>query len=178
MSFELPCRFDPEWLNSRQWRLTGYSGLELCELGVLRRPKSSQFSGSLIYATPNKEFPPRYRITKLGGTKEKYTIDVSDMMIEVFGRFSNKQLLEYDYLTRIKLLCMEYNKRYFTRDVNKESKLMEGSSSTPVKKRLCAGVNGKTCGKMITDYRCAACWVMVRGGFAEIEEEVTYQVKL
>lgn len=170
MAFELPQRFSPEWITQRPWRQTKYSNLELCELGVLRRPKNSQCPGSLVCASPNKLFPPRYRITMLGGTKKKYVVDVEDMMQEVFGRFANRNLLNYDYLYRMRLLCMEYNKRYFTREMSKDSKLLEGSQVYKTEKRLCAGINGKTCGKMISDYRCSACWLLVRNGIAVDEE--------
>lgn len=178
MSFELPDRMTPEWITQRVWRKTQYSELELSELGVLRRPHSSSKAGSLIYATPNKDFPPRYRITKLGGGKEKYVVNVEDMMQEVFGRFLNKNLLEYTYLARLKVLCMEYNKRYFCGDTYQDNKLLGVNPSQTVKKRLCAGVKGKTCGKMTYDYRCPACWVLVRGGDADTEEALTYSIKL
>lgn len=178
MSFELPDRMTPEWITQRVWRKTQYSELELSELGVLRRPHSSSKAGSLIYATPNKDFPPRYRITKLGGCKEKYVVDVEVMMHEVFGRFLNRSLLDYKYLTALKVLCMEYNKRYFSGDTYQDNKLLGVNPSQTEKKRLCAGVNGKTCGKMTYDYRCPACWVIIRGGDADREETLTYSVRL
>ena len=176
MAFELPGRFSPEWISQRPWRSTPYSNLELCELGVLRRPKGSQLPGSLVCATPNKLFPPRYRITMLGGTKKKYVVDVEKMMEEIFGRFSNKNLLVYDYLRKMQVLCMEYNRRYFTREASTDSKLLDGTQSAMQKKRLCAGVNGKSCGRMIYDYRCPSCWILVRNGIDVGDEEITYNI--
>jgi len=165
VAFELPDRFTPEYINGLEWRETQYSKLELCEMGMLRRPLSAQIPGTLLYATPNKEFPPRYRITKLGGTKEKYVVDVEAAMIELFSSFRNKQLLAYKYLTELKLLCMEYNERYFTREMSREdSKLLGENAAKLIRRRRCAGVNGRSCGKMIYDYRCSACWIRIRGG--------------
>ena len=180
MAFELPERFDPEWLASRAWRQTEYMGLEICELGVLRRPKTAQIPGSLVYAAPNKDFPPRYRLTKPGGKKEKIVLNVEDIMREIFGRFANRKLLDYDYLYLMRTLCMEYNKRYFSRATLKDDDKTKDLGRGPVlKKRLCAGVRGKTCGKMISDYRCQACWILVRGGaVAEDDGISTYSLKL
>lgn len=171
--WELPRRLNDELLGKLRWKETGHYDIVVCELGLLRRPSSSKTPGLLSYAPPNKQYPPRFRIT-IPETKQKIVVDVEDMMKQVFGKFRNKNLLRYDYLDKIRLLCMEYNRRLTMRE--REEKLaLKPVAETPFnKKRKCAGIKGSSCGAMTHNYRCAACWVAIRGGMCNEEDPVSY----
>lgn len=177
-TFVLPERFTPEWVAGRVWKPTMYDCVEICELGITRRTRTSGAgAGKLSYPVPNKGFPPRYRIPTFDGGKKKYVVDVSDMMQAVFGRYLNKRLDNYDYLVSLRTLCMEYNTRYYSKSSAEHNKQSGGRVNPAFELRLCAGVNGKSCGRKIRDYRCQACWIMIRGGrIDDMSEECLYTV--
>ena len=168
--WRLPVRLTDDFLQKQVWKKAGYYDVEVCELGLLRRAQYSPYAGRITYPPPNKQYPPRFRIT-VPGAKKRILVDVEKMMREVFGAVNNKHLLTYDYLCKLRLLCMEYNRR----STVKEDESQGPPRQIPTgRRRLCAGVNGKTCGAMITNYRCPACWVIIRGGNVTDEDPPNY----
>ena len=172
-SYAFPERFTPEFLNKLVWKKTKYAGMELCEFGAIRRPANSKYNpGQLSYPLPNITNYHVYRIAKGPGTKERHQLEIEAFHIEVFGSLKNRSLLNYEYLKKLRVLCLEYNTRYFIKEETSYNVTKEIEQLGVMKKRKCT-----TCGRPTSNYRCNACWIAIRGqSYEEQPLDLTYSV--
>lgn len=162
MAWVLPQFLTEEFLDDMEWKEAPVENYELCELGLLRRPKLIRQRG--IY--PGMLYGPRLNSRGIGsyvlippgvhGSQGTRFLP-EELMKSVFGKFRNKNLNVYPYCAKLNSLIVAYNAITFQRPTRKEAHEKEGAGMLPMRK--C-----HDCKRPTRSYRCDACWTVVKAG--------------
>ena len=168
MNWELPDVLTEDFLEEQEWRPGPLDYFEICELGLVRRPLSLPMRrgvmqpGSLYTPEPRGISTTRYRLHKAGERVPTY-IQPGDAIMQVFGRFQNKNLLDVPYVKWMRAIALEFNAKHFKKDKRLSYENSEEAGMIPM--RRCA-----TCGKKTRSYRCDACWAKIRAKSTSCDE--------
>lgn len=166
MNWDLPSEFTPDFMSDLVWSPGPMAGFEVSEYGIIRRPLAVLNPGRSM--RPGFLYPPevrgrtwiRYRLIDPKQCKPVY-LKIEEVMIPVFGKVRNKNLLNGIYVTRMKALVLEYNLRFI--EIPRSETDIQEAGMKPLRK--CT-----TCGKPTRDYRCSACWVKIRAASTSCDE--------
>lgn len=164
--FELPEKITPEFLDDLEWKPGPLPTYEITELGLVRRPQDVDIRGvfpGFLYS-PNLAIRrgPHYRLNP-GGDKASVYLSPSVVMNNVFGKFRNKLLLRNDYAHQMKTLIIEYNQLHFRE--KRRLPYEQAEENGMIKMRRCCD-----CGAKTRNYRCDACWVVIRARATSCDE--------
>ena len=166
--FELPDRITKEFLDDLKWKPGPLPTYEITELGLVRRPQDVDIRGvfpGFLYS-PNLAIKrgPHYRLNP-GGEKSAVYLTPSIVITNVFGRFRNKSLLKNEYAHQMKSLVLEYNAKHF-----KDKRRLpyeQAEENGMIKMRRC-----HDCGAKTRNYRCDACWTVVKSRVTSCDEPI------
>ena len=166
MEFDLPEKITDEFLSEQVWKPGPIHSYETCELGLVRRTKCTNikgvFPGYLYGPKPAIKRGTHYRLNPPFEKTASYLLP-KNIMKQLFGRFANHSLENNKYAQRIQLLVVEYNELTFRRlsENSKESKDEPGMFNP----RRC-----HDCGVKTRNYRCDACWVIIKSKSTSCDE--------
>lgn len=171
--FELPEKITKEFLDDLEWRPGPLDTYEISELGLVRRPESVDIRGvfpGFLYS-PNLAIRrgPHYRLNP-GGDKAPLYLTPSVVLTKVFGQFLNRNLLKNDYAHKMKGLIIEYNQLNFRE--KRRLPYEQAEENGMIKMRRCCD-----CGAKTRNYRCDACWVVIRSR-ATSDDEPSAEYKI
>ena len=164
--FELPEKFTKEFIEALEWRPGPLPTYEIAEFGLIRRHEKTDIRGvypGFLYS-PNIAIRkgPHYRLNP-GEDRAAVYLTPATVITEAFGVFRNKHLLDNRYAHKMKLLVIAYNAAHF-----KEKRRLpyeQAEESGMLKMRRCCD-----CGAKTRNYRCDACWVIVRSRATSCDE--------
>ena len=164
--FDLPEKITKEFLDELEWREGPFPTYEISEMGLVRRPHGVYtrgiFPGFLYSPNLSIRRGPHYRLNP-GANKSSVYLSPVIVMTEVFGEFRNKLLRNSEYVHSMKKRIVDYNSVTFREKKPFKHQREVESGVTPAR-RCC------DCGAKTRNYRCDACWVVVRAKASGCDE--------
>lgn len=169
MEWELPEELTRSILDEFCWLEGLLEGYEICEVGLVRRPKMMRSNGvppGYLYSPNiNVRKEPCYRLN-IYGSKSVLYIKPVEILTKLFGEFTNSGLLSNEYARQMKSLVVEYNERNFRSQNRKEYSDREEDGM--LKMRVC-----HDCGKKTRNFRCDSCWAIVKARSTSCDEPIS-----
>ena len=164
--FELPDRITKDFLDDLEWRPGPLDTYEISEIGLVKRPDNVDIRGvfpGFLYS-PNLGIRrgPHYRLNP-GGDRAAVYLTPATVIKAAFGVFRNKNLTKNTYAHQMKSLILEYNQLHFRE--KRRLPYEQAEENGMIKMRRCCD-----CGAKTRNYRCDACWVVIRSRATSCDE--------
>lgn len=164
--FELPDRITKDYLDDLEWRPGPLDIYEISEIGIVKRPDNVDirgvFPGFLYSPNIGMRRGPHYRLNP-GGDRDAVYLTPSIVIKDAFGVFRNKNLTKNVYAHQLKTLVIEYNHLHFRE--KRRLPYEKAEENGMIKMRRCCD-----CGAKTRNYRCDACWAIVRSKSTSCDE--------